>query len=52
MPSTPKRAHFFPQVHGELVGFVDLGGTGGDFGLGKVAYGVAQGVNVFTEHGS
>jgi hypothetical protein len=28
---------------------VDLCGTGRDFGLRKVAHGVAQGVDVFTE---
>jgi hypothetical protein len=32
-----------------LVVVVDLCGTGGDFGLGKVAHGVAQSVDVFTE---
>jgi hypothetical protein len=38
-----------PQVHGELVAAVDLGGARGDFGLGKIAHGVAQRVNVFTQ---
>jgi hypothetical protein len=49
MPSTPSLAHLAPQVHGELVAAVGLGGQRGDLGLCKVAHGVAQGVDVFTE---
>ena len=42
-------AHFLPQVSGEQVVFVNLGGARGDFGLRKVAYRIAQCVNVFTK---
>ena len=42
-------AHLLPQVHGELVGAVDLCGAGGDLFLCKGAHCVAQGVNVFAE---
>jgi hypothetical protein len=49
MPSTPRVAHLAPQVHGELVVAVNLGRAGRDFGLGKVAHGVAQGVDVFAQ---
>ena len=38
-----------PQVHGELVAAVDLGSARGNLCLGKVAHGIAQGINVFTK---
>ena len=44
-----KRAHFLPQVGGEQVVFVNVCGARCDFTLRKVAYRVAQRVNVFAE---
>ena len=41
--------HFGPQVHGELVTRVDLGGAGRDFNLRKLLHGVAQGIYVLPE---
>jgi len=45
-------AHLVPQVHGELVVAVDLGGARRDLGLGKVAHRVAQGVDIGARVGS
>ena len=42
-------AHLLPQVHGELVGAVYLGGARCDLFLGKGVHCVAQCVNVFAE---
>jgi hypothetical protein len=38
-----------PEVHGELVGSVDLCGAGCDLFLRKGVHGIAQCINVFTE---
>jgi hypothetical protein len=42
-------AHLAPQVHGELIGAVNFGGTGCNFSLRKIAHSVAQRINVFTQ---
>ena len=44
-----QRAHFAPQVHGELVASVNLGSAGGDLGLGKIPHRVAQGVDLLAK---
>ena len=50
MPSTPSSPILSPQVHRELVAAVDLGRARRDLGLGERVHGVAQRVDVFTEH--
>ena len=42
-------AHLAPQVHRELVVFVNGGGARRDLALRKFVHGVAQRINVFTE---
>ncbi len=44
----PERAHLPPQIGGELVGTVDLGGARVDLGLSEAAHGGAQHVDVLA----
>ena len=48
-PRAAERAHLLPQVHRELVGAVDLGGTRRDLGLREIAHRVAQRVHIVAE---
>src|SRR2546426_12729064 len=45
----PERAHLLPQIGGELVGAVDLGGARGDLGLSEAARRGAQHVDVLAK---
>src|SRR6266849_2457152 len=45
----PERTHLLPQVGGELVGAVDLGGARGDLGLSEAAHRGSQHVDVLAE---